>query len=69
MKNFVLMLGSRIHKLFASVISLKFGVWIVASLLTFAGVLPGLYWFLFSIFVISARTFEKVLKAGYWKNG
>ncbi len=68
MKKFFIMLGERIYKLFASMISMKFGVWVVMSLLTFVGVLPGLYYFLFSIFLISARTFEKVLKAGYWKN-
>ncbi len=69
MKKFFIMIGERVHKLFASIISMKFGIWIVASILTLVGVLPGVYWFLFSIFTVSARTFEKVLKAGYWKNG
>lgn len=58
--------GQRVGAILSS-----YKLWILAAatLLVLRGVLPGFYWFLLAVLIISARAFESVVRAWPLKGG
>ena len=66
--EFIKMIGRRLHKLIAGMISMKFLIWTIATSMMFYGVeFSGLLWFFLSLFLVSTRVFEKAISIGWWK--